>query len=391
MKTNVKRRPFGATGLYVSEVSLGAMNLRLCSCRAEAEKTVNKALDLGINLIDTAFAYTGTNPEGEFIASEDIVGSVIEKRTDIDEPVVIITKNHGYTPDVFDQELAVSLERLRIRKREGKLYIGTTEIKLVVFFHGIMEARWETTKTSGAIAHAKARQADGDFTYLGFSAHYGDGAAIAEAIGTGDFQVMELPYNVFNRSIGEDGAVDYQKMACDHGMAVVNMKTFNGNGMVPMSGLIRDICSITYADMLRFVLADPNITTCDVGAKYDYELAADVETAQLPAMTGEERDALKKIADRVSGSMNGICRECMHCMEKFSCPQGIDFPNILGNFARYRIAKDLGKDTAPFAENYRNMPEPKADKCLACGACLEWCEYHLDIPAELAKVNELLG
>ena len=116
MNSKIKRRPFGNTGLMVSEVSLGAMNLRQAKNRQEAEKTVNHVLDLGVNLIDTAYGYTGTNPEGEFIISEEVVSSVIEKRTDIDEPIVIITKNHGYTPEVYDNELAVSLDRLRIKK-----------------------------------------------------------------------------------------------------------------------------------------------------------------------------------------------------------------------------------------------------------------------------------
>lgn len=303
MVSKVKRRPFGRTGLSVSEVSLGAMNLRLASTRAEAEKTVNRVLDLGINLIDTAYGYTGTNPDGEFIVSEEVVSSVIEKRTDIDEPIVIITKNHGYTPDVFNKELEISLERLRIQKHDGKLFIGTTEIKLVVFFHGIMGARWEDCKKSGTIDNAKARQAAGDFTYLGFSAHYGDGDAIRDALDTGCFQVMELPYNVFNRSIGEDGSINLQKYAYEKGVAVINMKTFNGNGMVPTSKIISDVCNIGYPDMLRFVLSNPYITTCDVGAKYDYEFEADVETDQLPVMTEDEREALKKVADRVSGLM----------------------------------------------------------------------------------------
>lgn len=391
MQTKIKRRPLGNTGMSVSEVSLGAMNLRLTSTRAEAEKTVNKVLDLGINLIDTAFAYTGTNPDGEFIASEEVVSSVIEKRTDIDEPIVIITKNHGYTPDVFDEELAVSLERLRIRKQDGKLYIGSTEIKLVVFFHGIMDARWESCKTSGAIEHAIERQKAGDFTYLGFSAHYGDGASIKDALDTGVFQVMELPYNVYNRAIGEDGEINLQKYACEKGVAVVNMKTFNGNGMVPTSKIIKDVCDIGYADMLRFVLSNPYITTCDVGAKYDYEFEADVEAAQLPVMTAEEREEIKNTADRVSGLMANICRECMHCMEKFTCPSGVDFPAILGNFARYQIAEKLGKDVTEYVEAYKAMPAPRADGCVGCGACREWCEYHLDIPAELVKVKEILG
>ena len=80
-------------------------------------------------------------------------------------------------------------------------------------------------------------------------------------------------------------------------------------------------------------------------------------------MTQEERAALKVEADKISGLFRNICRECMHCLEKFECPQGIDFPSILGNHSRYQIAKKLGKDAAPYVENYRKMEGLKADSC----------------------------
>lgn len=98
MQTKVKRRPFGNTGLYVSEVGLGAMNLRMLDTVDQAFEMVNYALDQGINLIDTARAYKGVNGEGVTVESEDIVGRTIAARTDIDEPIVIVTKGHGYTP-----------------------------------------------------------------------------------------------------------------------------------------------------------------------------------------------------------------------------------------------------------------------------------------------------
>ena len=34
---------------------------------------------------------------------------------------------------------------------------------------------------------------------------------------------------------------------------------------------------------------------------------------------------------------------------------------------------------------------PLADACVACGQCKPWCEYHLDIPAMMAKVVEDFG
>lgn len=388
MKTAVKRRPFGNTGIQVSEVGFGAMNLRMLNTREEAAALVHYVLDQGINLIDTARAYKGVNGSGVEVESEEIVGSVIASRTDIDEPLVIVTKGHGYTPEVFDEDLQTSLKTLGIRKTEKGLFIGSTEIKLVYFFHGIKEDRWETIKERDTIRHAQEVQKQGHFTYLGFSSHYGDSKEIVEALNTGAFQVVELPYNVYQRAVGEDGGTDCLKLAYEKGVGVVNMKAFNGSSMVPMAKIISEVCSISYEDMIRFCLSNPYISTIDAGVRYPEEMMADIRASLKPQMTGEEREALKKTADRISGQFQDTCRECMHCMEKFSCPQGLPFPSILGLHARYSIAKSLDQDTSGYVSQYAGMEGPKADACVACGGCNQWCEYHLDIPKKLKQVQE---
>ena len=385
MKTTVNRRKFGDTGLYVSEISLGAMNLRMLPTVKQAEELVNFVLDQGINLIDTARAYKGVNGEGVTVESEAVVGRVIASRTDIDEPIVIVTKGHGYDPEEFDKDLQTSLDTLGVKKTDKGLFIGTTEVKIVYFYHGIMRERWEKMKASGAIAHGQKRQAAGDFTYLGFSAHYGDGDVIKEAIDTGAFQVLELPYNVYNRVLSEDGEIDLLKYAVDHGMGVVNMKAFNGNGMVPTSKLIKDLVDITYTDMVRFNLGNPAVSTIDAGARFPEEFKADMDAAAMAPLTCDERKAPAAEADKVSGLFNSICRECTHCMEKFQCPQGIYIPSVLGEHARFTIAKAVGKDTAASVAAYAAIDGPHAEACVACGACKEWCEYHLDIPAMMEQ------
>src|SRR5665647_16722 len=103
MKNEIKRRQFGKTGLYVSELSFGAMNLRLLDTIEQASDILDYALDQGINLIDTARAYKGENKSGQLVESEVLVGNAIRHRTDLEEPIVVITKGHGYTPEAFEE------------------------------------------------------------------------------------------------------------------------------------------------------------------------------------------------------------------------------------------------------------------------------------------------
>src|SRR5207302_1559562 len=81
-------RPLGATGVQVSPLCLGTMNFGAWgnSDPDESIRIIHRALDAGINFIDTADVYSG----GE---SEEIVGKALAKgRRD---GVVLATKFHA--------------------------------------------------------------------------------------------------------------------------------------------------------------------------------------------------------------------------------------------------------------------------------------------------------
>src|SRR5215475_6487488 len=80
-------REFGRTGVLVSPLTLGAMNFgeRGNADHEDAIRIIDRALDNGINFIDTADVYS----QGE---SEEIVGKALQGRRD---DVVLATKVHG--------------------------------------------------------------------------------------------------------------------------------------------------------------------------------------------------------------------------------------------------------------------------------------------------------
>lgn len=80
-------RLLGRTGVHVSPLCLGAMNLGGPTPEAEGIRLVHAAMDAGINLIDTADVYH----DG---ASETVVGKALADRR---EKVVLATKVHGRT------------------------------------------------------------------------------------------------------------------------------------------------------------------------------------------------------------------------------------------------------------------------------------------------------
>ena len=171
-----------------------------------------------------------------------------------------------------------SLKALGVTGR-GNLKIGANDIKLIYFIHGISDARWPTIKSSGVLEKLQSLKNEGVVNYLGFSSHYEFSNEIKDAVDTGIFDVVELPYNVFNRILGEDGDINLFEYIHSKDLGLINMKAFNGNGMVPIYNVLKEFITIDYETMLRFSLSNPYITSVDAGAKYKEEYEQDIKTA----------------------------------------------------------------------------------------------------------------
>ncbi len=98
------RRPLGRTGHQVPLFSLGGQSV--IERRGQDEKAVaiiNRALDLGVNYIDTAPRYGGG-------ISENYIGRVMQERRD---EVFLATKSHDYSYHGTMRLIEQSLERLQ--------------------------------------------------------------------------------------------------------------------------------------------------------------------------------------------------------------------------------------------------------------------------------------
>lgn len=116
MTSTANYRALGKTGVKVSPLTLGAMNFgsRATDDHDEAVRVIHRALDAGINIIDTADAYS----QGE---SEIIVGKALKGRRD---DVIVATKFHSQWGDGINtrgssrrwiyQEVENSLRRLDV-------------------------------------------------------------------------------------------------------------------------------------------------------------------------------------------------------------------------------------------------------------------------------------
>ena len=108
-------RPLGRTGVQVSPLTLGAMMFGAWGNpdHDESIAIIHRALDAGINVIDTADVYA----RGE---SEEIVGKALQARTGSRDDVFLATKFHGNMHDE-DPNQAGNSRRWIVREVEDSL------------------------------------------------------------------------------------------------------------------------------------------------------------------------------------------------------------------------------------------------------------------------------
>ncbi len=115
IKGTIPTRPFGNTGFEVGIFSLGGQaTLEIQNKKEMALAIINRALDLGVNYIDTSAYYGRANPGEEQGplqgTSERFIGQVLRDRRD---EVFIATKTHDRSYDGAMLHLESSLKNLQ--------------------------------------------------------------------------------------------------------------------------------------------------------------------------------------------------------------------------------------------------------------------------------------
>ena len=187
----MRYRPLGKTGIKVSPYCLGAMMFgKLANPdHGECARIVHKALDFGINFIDTADRYS----QGE---SEEIVGKALKGRRDT---VVLATK--AFSPMGDDPNQRGSSRRWLTRAVEDSLRrLQTDYIDLYQVHRPAPDTDIEETLSvlTDLLREGKVR-AIGASTFP--VSNIVEAQWVAERRGLARFRCEQPPYSILNRSI----------------------------------------------------------------------------------------------------------------------------------------------------------------------------------------------
>jgi len=393
-------RVLGKTGLTVTELGFGAMNIRLLGPE-RARDTVDFVLRAGITFIDSSETYNRDHPDGTRTESETVIGEAI-RQWDTPGEIVINTKGHGYNPSACMDCLYGSLMRLGVEGKGDDRHIGKTRVRLVYMLHGLNEERWEETQRTDCVTRGlELAREDGLIDHIGFSGH--DQNVMAEAIKSGFFEVVEVRYNVFDRDARHTAVAgrsseltvrEVLNLAGESRMGIVNMKPFGGNGMQPLLKLVvAEDVMVRHHALLRYCLAEPKLSVVVPGA-VTVEQARECYQAALegPLPEGEQR-ALERQADRITDLVGSdYCRGCRHCLDDapgFECPQGIPFVEVLMLEGRVKVTRAVGLDVDHLKGLYAKLPATVGE-CTECGQCQDRCIYELPTVDMLHRAHEAL-
>jgi aryl-alcohol dehydrogenase-like predicted oxidoreductase len=187
-------RPLGRTGIKVTPYCLGAMMFGgiANSDHGECIRIIHKALDFGINFIDTADRYSA----GE---SEQIVGKALKGRRDT---IVLATKVHGPMGD--DPNMQGNSRRWITRAVEDSLRrLQTDHIDLYQIHRPAPDTDIEETLSAltDLIRAGKVR-AIGSSTFP--ASEIVEAQWIAERRGLARFRTEQPPYSILDRGIERD-------------------------------------------------------------------------------------------------------------------------------------------------------------------------------------------
>ena len=263
MRTEMPRRPLGRTGFDVSALSLGGvMYHRLPD--EEAAAVVGRAIDLGINYIDTAAGYD----DGE---SERKIGLGIDGRR---EGLYLATKSTRRDRDGAMADIEGSLKRLGVEVIDClQVHDISTEKHLA-----------ELLGPKGAIKAIEEFRAAGQVRFIGVTGHRNPEILVRA--------MQEYPFDTLLVSLGATHAAvrpfydAVMPVAAERGIGVIGMK-------VMTFGLLKDHAEAA----LRYVLGLEGVSSALVGIDDLEQLERNVAIARkCEPLADEEQAELLEVA-----------------------------------------------------------------------------------------------
>ena len=187
----------GRSTMSVSKICVGTMHFGPKASEEESHAILDRALEMGINFIDTANVYGGDAGRGR---SEEIIGSWLASRPEVRDEIVLATKVYNPMGDlgIARDELGFSAYKVRKHLADSLRRLQTDHVDLYQVHH--IDEQVSAEEFWGTYERIVA---DGDVLYAGSSNYSGWGLARAQMQawqrGFVGFVSEQTQYNLLSR------------------------------------------------------------------------------------------------------------------------------------------------------------------------------------------------
>lgn len=295
----MQHRTLGRTNLSVSEISLGTVELgmdygiastgeTLRPQEADAARLLHRALDLGVNLVDTARAY------GE---AEGVIGRALAARR---REFHLVSKVQTF-PALSVEERR---QRMEASAEESLRQLRTDALDLLLLHSGAAD-----DLGGPELADTLDRLRDRGLTRFVGASVYGPAAALA-ALRTGRYDCLQIAWNLVDRR----AEAEVNRLAAESNVglmirsvvmrgALTHRFQFLPDSLAPVREAAGRMAALAAAHGLtlpelayRYILSQPGPLTALVGTGRIAELEEGVAFANRGGLAGSVLDAVREIS-----------------------------------------------------------------------------------------------
>ena len=367
----MKYRRFEKLNIETSLLGFGCMRFPILENgeinEDEAEKMLDKAIENGVNYIDTAYPYHNG-------ASEPFVGRVLEK----------YPRNSYY--------LATKLPMWKVEKREDVSEIFEEQLQRLnkeyidfYLLHSMNKSSFEKAKELGVLDILEKYREEGKIKYIGFSFH-DSYDVFEEMINFYNWDFCQIQFNYMDEF--EQAGIKGYQLAESKGIPMIIMEPIKGG---TLANLPEDVAKNfkEYAPnksiaswALRWVGSFDNVKVILSGMSTFEQVMDNLDTFNnFESLNDVEYDCIHKVVQELNIRTKNGCTNCKYCMP---CPAGVDIPGnfwLWNNYYKYESLSYI---------NYKYQLMKKegtlADKCIKCGKCEQLCPQCISIRSDLEKV-----
>ncbi len=335
----------------------------------KAEKEVMAAIESGVNYLDTAYVYPG---------SEAAVGEILH-RNGCREKIYLATKLPHYlikSMDGVEKMFQEELKRLKTTYIDYYLMHMLTDIPT-----------WERLKQMGMAEWIEKKLASGEIRNIGFSYH-GNSDMFQKLVDAYDWDFCQIQYNYMDEH--SQAGVEGLRYANKKGLPVIIMEPLRGGRLVnllPESAkelFHKDEKQRTPAELaLKWLYNQPEVTCVLSGMNSMEMVEQNVKTASespVGCMTEEDFALVEQVKKEIEKNVKVGCTGCSYCMP---CPKGVDIPGTFRCYnAMYSEGKRSGRQDYLQCTAFRKDTS-SASQCIGCGKCESHCPQHIEIRKEL--------